>query len=331
MIIESRVVPRRWGGIALALLIGGLVVGCNRSGHRPQAAVPAPLPVVTTVLPMTLFTEAVGGSCVLVTQLLPPARGPHGFQARPADLAAVARARVLVRNGLGLEAFLDRMLKASQPADQLVIDASQGVATLGMAPASGHGHGRGHPQGTVNPHVWLDPRRAAQQVETIRAGLTRADPGCADGYRRRAAAFTSQLLHLDRQIEAELAPYRGQGFVAFHAVAPYFAQRYGLRAAVLVDLPESEPSPADLQRVARAVRSSRFRVLVREPQAGSRSFQSLAADLGLGLSVFDPLEVVSAEAPRSPSIYLEVMRRNAAELSRAFAAAMDRPGDPQAP
>jgi zinc/manganese transport system substrate-binding protein len=58
--------------------------------------------VVTTFLPITFLTRAVAGECAEVRALVPPAVGPHDFQARPGDLLALQRARVLVKNGLGV-------------------------------------------------------------------------------------------------------------------------------------------------------------------------------------------------------------------------------------
>ena len=180
------------------------------------------------------------------------------------------------------------------------------------------GHQHGHQHGAVNPHIWLDPLRAVQQVETIRDGLAKADPSCAEGYRRNAAAFIAQLRQLHKEINSQLEPYRGQTFVAFHDFAPYFAQRYGLQAAYLVDVPELNPSPADLQRVTDAVKQSQLKALLSEPQEGNRSFNALAGDLGVKVAEFDPLETASEAASRDPATYFKVMRANVAQLRQAF-------------
>jgi zinc/manganese transport system substrate-binding protein len=106
--------------------------------------------------------------------------------------------------------------------------------------------------------------------------------------------------------------------VALHDFAPYFAQRYGLRVATLVRVPEINPTPADLQRVAAEVKRNQLQALLSEPQQGTRSFTALARDLGVRVSVFDPLETASPPAARDPATYLQVMRRNVAALRRAL-------------
>jgi zinc transport system substrate-binding protein len=303
---------------ALAWGLAGLLAACASSPPSPRSQDrAASLPVVTTILPVTLFTRAVAGTCATVTPLIPPTMGPHDVQARPADLAALRQARVLVKNGLAMEGFLDKLVASAGNANLLVIDSSQGVATL-QSPEGGHADGPGHSHGTVNPHIWLDPLRAAQQVETIRDGLVKADPGCAEGYKRNAAAFLRQLQALNSEIAAQLKPYRGKTFVAFHDFAPYFAERYGLKAVFLVDVPEVNPSPADLRRVSAQVQRSQLKALLSEPQEGNRSFNALAKDLGVTISVFDPMETSSAPAARDPATYFTVMRRNVADLRQAL-------------
>ena len=197
-------------GLPLLLRLAGAVMGalflaaCGASRQNaPDAAAEKAFKVVTTFLPITLFTRAVAGDCATVTPLIPASAGPHDFQARPGDLTALRQARVLVKNGLEMEAFLDKLVASAGNSQLKVIDSSRGVATLetedhGDAHGKEHGHhddhgsAHGHEHGAVNPHIWLDPLRAVQQVETIRDGLVKADPSCADGYRRNAAAYTAQ-------------------------------------------------------------------------------------------------------------------------------------------
>ena len=66
------------------------------------------------------------------------------------------------------------------------------------------------------------------------------------------------------------------------------------------------------------VERTQLRALLTEPQEGNRSFNALARDLGVKISVFDPMETASEQASRDPGTYLSVMRRNVADLRQAF-------------
>ncbi len=308
-----------------ALLLATSLVACGAPRQADQPSETRGIEVVTTFLPITLFTRAVAGDCATVKALIPPTTGPHDFQAKPGDLAALGQARVLVKNGLEMESFLDKLVASAGNSQLAVIDSSRGIATIDSPEeeaAHGHEHGddegHGHAHGAVNPHIWLDPLRAVQQVETIRDGLVKADPSCAEGYKRNAAAYTAELRALNDELATQLKPYRGKTFIAFHDFAPYFAQRYNLKADFLVDVPELNPSPADLQRVAAEVRQTQLKALLSEPQEGQRSFNTLAKDLGIKISVFDPLETGSDQSASDPQTYFVVMRRNVADLIQAF-------------
>ena len=296
-----------------AMLLILALVSCGTPQKSDGNSDQSKLNVVATFLPITLFTEAVAGECATVTALIPPNLGPHDFQATPSDIAALSNASVLVKNGLGMEYFLDKLTASAENDSLKVIDTSRGVAVIESDEEKKDGD-----HGEVNPHIWLDPLRAVQQVENIRDGLVNADPGCTDGYTQRAAAYTEKLKGLNTTFANQLKPFRGQTFIAFHDFAPYFAERYDLKAEFVVDVPEMNPTPADLQRVSNLVEESQLKALLSEPQEGDRSFNALAEDLGVNVVTFDPLETGSEEASKQPDTYFKVMGRNVAALIKSF-------------
>ena len=305
---------RSAAGLVIVLSLGA----CSNSTESSKQ-----FNVLTTFMPISLFTKAVAGNCAEVQALIPANSGPHDFQAKPADLNALRQAKVLVKNGLGMEGFLGKLIASADNKDLLVIDSSRGITTLDSPAEEGHAeeahssHSHSN-HGEVNPHIWLDPLRAVSQVENIRDGLVKADPSCAASYRRNAATYIAKLQTLNAEISNQLNPYQGKTFVAFHDFAPYFANRYKLKADFLVDVPELNPSPADLMRVAADVKRSQLKALLSEPQEGGRSFNALAKDLGVKISVFDPMETGSVQASQNPATYFKVMRSNVADLIKAF-------------
>lgn len=293
----------------------------DQAPHRDQAPPKPPrLRVLTTVAPVTLLTRAVAGDCAAVTPLLPPGSGPHGFQSRPQDLLSLRRARLLVINGLGLETFLEPLLRSAGNPALTLIDSSRGSRVLTAAAAAGPADRRHEDHSPVNPHIWLDPQRAIHQVETIRDGLIRADPACAAGYRQRAALTIGQLRQLDAELAATLAPLAGRSFVVLHDFAPYFAERYRLKEVHLLRDPEQPPAPSDLRRVSAAVRRGGIRALLRPPQESSAAFDGLASDLGIAVAPFSSLETLSAAELDDPASYARLMRANAAAVRRALGA-----------
>ncbi len=182
---------------------------------------------------------------------------------------------------------------------------------------AGHNDHHGHDHGEFDPHVWLDPQRAAEQVNVIRDGLIAAAPDCQAEFTANAAAYTEKLTALDQEIEQDLAPFSGKTFVTYHDFANYFATRYGLGVDFLVGVPEENPSPNDVKRVLETAQNSGLKTLLTESEASAATFQAVAKDLGVGVSAFQPNEVGGPES-LEPDYYFTVMRENTANLVAAF-------------
>lgn len=301
----------------------------NSASPQAQASPRNELKVVTTTLFVTDFTKAVAGDRAEVTYLLPTNVGPHDYQAKPEDARILAEADVLVKNGLGLEEYLNDLVANANNQTLKIVDTSQGVQTISNQTVEGHKHaagedaaeaetegGGGH-KGEANPHIWLDPTRAIQQVENIREGLIAADPAGKDTYTANAAAYIDRLKALDAEFVRALKPYAGKEFVTYHDFASYFAQRYKLQAEYLVGVPEENPAPEDVKRVISAAQASDLKTLLAEPQAGEGAFSTLSKDLQVRVSTFDPIETSGSEGSQ-PDYYLTVMRQNVKNLQTAF-------------
>ncbi len=325
--LNKRVNARVMG--AISGLVGGCAIALT-SCAAPQNAVTNPevaqseeaLQVVTTFLPMTNFTLAVAGDRAEVTQLLPANVTPHDYQSKPQDVQRLAEADVLVENGLSLETFLADLIDNAGNDDLIVIDTSKEIATVELAESEHEGEAEAEHEehGEFDPHIWLDPKKAIQQVENIRDGLIAADPEGKDIYTENAAVYIAQLQTLDQQMSQALAPYAGKTFVTYHDFAHYFAQSYGLEVEHLVSVPEENASPADVQRVIEAAQASNLKTLLSEPQQQGNPFAALAKDLDVQVSIFDPLETSGPEG-RSPNYYLITMGQNLDNLQAAFAQA----------
>jgi zinc/manganese transport system substrate-binding protein len=318
---------------ALMASLGSCALTSSRSQSQSDstaasetATSPAPLKIVATTIPLTNFAKAVAGDRAEVTYLLPTNTAPHDFQARPNDVRTVAEATVLVQNGLELENYLDNLVSNAGNPDLKIIDTSEGIQPF--ARQAEHTEpdqtetdqaetDQTHEHGEFDPHVWLDPKRASQQVENIRDGLIAADPDGKELYTANAAAYIEQLKALDREIAEALKPYVGQEFITYHDFAFYFAQSYGLKAKHLVGMPEENPSPEDVKRVLETVQTRNLKVLLTEPQAGDGQFAALANDLDVQVSGFDPMETSGAEG-LEPNYYLKTMQQNVENLKAAF-------------
>ena len=271
--------------------------------------------IVTTFLPVHLFTKAVVGNTGEVDILISPGMEVHDYQATPDDAKLLSEADVLVENGLGIEEFLSGLIANAGNSNLQQITASEGIEVIegeyDEHEGEEHEHGHHHEEG--NPHVWLDPVLAQQQVATIRDGLIEIDPNNADSYRSNADAYIQQLQELDSEFKQRLAPVQGCNFITFHDAFPYLAQRYGLQQEAIVEIPEDSITPQDIQRVQQTAEQYQVKALLTEPGIEDNRIQQISGDLNLPLEAIDPLE--SGET--DPQYYFQAMRGNLEALERA--------------
>ncbi|MGJ5633604.1 metal ABC transporter substrate-binding protein [Nostoc sp. CALU 1950] len=297
------------------------------SEQSPQAQEAASTPtaqsgktkVVATFLPIYLFTKAVAGNVADVEILVPPGTEVHEYQATPQNVKAIATANVLVKNGLGLEEFLENTIKNAENKKLTEIDASKGIKPLNeISPVvktakeeKDHDHNHSHAQG--NPHVWLDPVLAKQQVTNIRNGLIAADPANKAIYETNAAAYIKELEILNSEFQQTLQKNPSCTFITFHDAFPYLAQRYKLKQVAVVQIPEDQLSPTDVQSAVNAVKKYKVKALFSEPGVDNKLLTSLSQDLNLTLQTLDSLETGETD----PQHYFKAMKANLQTLETA--------------
>jgi zinc transport system substrate-binding protein len=321
---RSRIIAS-WSSVIFISAITITLGSCS----NPPATTPVSkqLQIMTTFIPITDFTKAVAGDRAQVTQLLPTNVEPHDYQAKPGDAQKLAKADVLVQNGLGIEGYLTELVKNTGNAKLKVIDSSQGIQPIATETIEGKQPKAGKNRPQYNPHIWLDPKRVIRQVENIREGLIAADPAGKEIYTNNATAYIKKLRELDRETSRMLQPFAGKTFVAFHDFAPYFAQSYNLKANFLVDVPEDNPSPADVKRIVDTVKATNLKTLLAEPNGGKEAFAALAKDLDVRVSTFDTMETGSPEAVQ-PDHYITTMQQNVKTLVTAFTGQSERSQPP---
>jgi zinc transport system substrate-binding protein len=267
--------------------------------------------IVTTFLPIHLFTKAVVGDTGQVDILISPGTEVHDYQATPKDIKTLTQADVLVENGLGIEEFLESLVANAGNSQLQQINSSEGIKVIKSEEHSEHEEEHEHERG--NPHVWLDPVLAQQQVGNIRDRLIAINPDNADNYRTNGSAYIQQLKQLDSEFKQRLTPLKGCNFITFHDAFPYLAQRYGLKQEAIVEIPEDSITPQDIQRVQQAAEQYQVKALLTEPGIEDKRIQQISSDLNLPLAEINPLE--SGET--DPQYYFQVMRGNLEALERA--------------
>ena len=276
--------------------------------------------VVATTAPLAAFTKAVGGDLVEVTVLVPRGANPHTFEPTPSKLAEVAKADLYIKNGAGLEIWMEKIIRANRR--MLVVDSSSGIDLLkgdhhhddaGGDVEAEHHHGPSrqdlHPSIlTADPHIWLSAKNGAIMAENICRGLVEVDPENGDVYRENLAAFKRELEDLDLELASAFSGADGGKFIVLHPAWGYLARDYGLvQVAILED--DKEPGPRQLRSIVDLARKEGVGTVYVDPGFNPKSGEIIASEIGGRVVALDPL----AED------YFDNMRQVAREISSGIA------------
>jgi zinc/manganese transport system substrate-binding protein/manganese/iron transport system substrate-binding protein len=241
----------------------------------------------------------VGGDRVQVSALVPNGTDVHTYEPPPAQIAKLSQAKLVVMNGLDLEAGLEKVIRENVSSSATVLELAAGLPTL-----------------EDNPHLWLDAQIAMTYVERIRDALASVDPAGADVYRANAEHYLGELRTLDQEVTAavESIPPERRKLATFHDAYPYLARRYGLEiVGFVVEGGGKEPSAQEVANLAKAIRDEKVPAVFKEPQFSARILELAADDAGV-----EVCSLYSDALDDKVGTYVELMRFNADELARCL-------------
>ena len=242
-----------------------------RAAIGPSAD-PDALRVTATTTVLADIVKSVGGTRTSVQSIVPPGVGPEDYEPRPADARAIADAQLLVSNGVGLEAFLDRLIRSAGGDDAPRLVLGDGIPAIEV-------------DGEPNPHFWLDPTIVRDDwLPKIVNALSAAAPADRATFEANAAAYAKELTALDAELAAQVAtiPPANRKLVTFHDAFPYFARHFGfeLVGVVLANVGQ-EPTAADLANLVDRVRAANVPAVFSEAQFNPKLAQTLADEAGV--------------------------------------------------
>ncbi|MER1966794.1 zinc ABC transporter substrate-binding protein [Castellaniella sp. GW247-6E4] len=330
--------PRASGerGRALrAWLVAALLAfGAGLPGAHAQGA-PEPIRVVATFSILADMVREVGGDRIALQTIVGPNGDAHAFEPAPRDARALGQARLLVRNGLGFEGWLPRLLEASG-FKGLDVVASEGVRPRilngeeqareagehgghGAGGRGGAGHG-GHEGvdhvGDIDPHAWQDLSNGVIYVRNIARGLAAADPAHADEYRLRAQAYAARLREEDRAWRASLAaiPPAHRVMMSSHDAFGYLGRAYGIELISVLGLSsEAEPAAGTIARLVDRIRARGIHAVFLEKAVNPTLMQRIVQETGARIG--GTLYSDTLDAPGTPAgTYLGMFRWNAQHI-----------------
>ena len=286
-------------------LLAALLSPLAWAEHRPT--------VVVSFSILEDFATRVAGEHAHVRSLTPRGAEVHEYELRPADFRALERADLVLYNGLNLELWMGQVRTVVGRGVPVVAVAEQ--ATIDTLPIIG-----GELGGEPDPHVWMDPRRAAEMLEVIYRQLAELLPDQADALRANADAYRVELDALYREMAEAFAriPEDRRVLISSEAAFVYFAEGFDFfHDAIWGNNAEVEGSPRQIMRITNLIRERRPPALFWESTVSSRQVEGISADTGV--PVRGPLYVDSLGAADGPAAsYVGMMRENLRMLKEAL-------------
>lgn len=299
---------------ALALALCALLPACN---HPDPTTAPAKPTVVCTIFSYYDALRSIAGDKVSAIILLQPGNSPHEFQASIKDRQTVDDAQLIIKNGLGIDDWVDRLGSTSHAKILDIGKDAQVLKTeeISLEDPSATAPAEKPANGALNPHIWLDPAIQITAAERIRDALIDLDPADKSTFEANTKTYTDAIRQLDADFKTATATFPHKDFVGFHSAYDYLARRYGLhQVASIEEVPEAGLSPAQIARVIAIIKDKHVTVVFTEDAFPQKAADNIIADTGVQKGILQPLETYND----LNDTYVSLMRKNLDALQKTL-------------
>ena len=292
----------------------------------------ADVKVVASIKPVHSLVLAVMEGVGEPNLLVKGAGSPHTYALKPSQAQQLQDADLVFWMSHDLEAFLENSIESiATNAKSVPLMEAHGLTKLMFREGGAfdshdhddhddHDEHEGHDEHDehkhddhgYDPHVWLDPVNAKAMVHEIEEALVEVDPSNAAAYEANAEALMARLDDLVTEIDAELEPVKGRGYVVFHDAYQYFEARFGVSAVGSITVsPEVLPGAERVANLQDKVRDLGATCVFSEPQFEPKLVATVTENTNAGTGVLDPL---GASIKDGPDLYFTLIRNMAKSL-----------------
>lgn len=254
--------------------------------------------------------QEIGQDKVDVKTLVGPNQDSHIYEPRPQDGKELAKADLVIVNGLGFEGWLDRLIEASGYKGNVLI------ATTGITPLTQISRGATF----TDPHAWHSLKNAAVYVDNIVRGLSLLLPKEASFFQARGKAYKNALLDLEIDILKRLKPIASESrkVLTSHAAFGYLGREFGITFYSPIGMnTDAEPSAKAIANLIYKCQKEKIQAVFIENIANSRLIEQIAEQAGIkvgGILYSDALSLPGTEA----DTYLKMVQFNLMSLIKAM-------------
>jgi zinc/manganese transport system substrate-binding protein len=198
--------------LLLALVAALAVAGCG--GSADGAGSDGKISAVGAENQYADVIEQIGGKYVEVSAVeSDPNTDPHSFEASVSVAQQVARADVVVQNGLGYDSFMEKIESASASDSRDVIDVQE---LLGL------------PDSTANPHLWYKPETMPAVARQLVTDFSELQPEHSAYFEANLKRFEASLRPWLRALREFPTKFPGAAVATTEPVADYLLEAAGI-------------------------------------------------------------------------------------------------------
>ena len=250
------------------------------------------LQVVTSFSILADMTHQVGGDHIQITNMVGPDADAHTYEPTPDDAKALLKAKLIIKNGLGFEPWLDRLVTSTETQATLI------SASHGVIPRALDEDGETIP----DPHAWHNLANAELYISNITKALIAADPTNKNDYERNSQAYLKQIYALLAEAKAKLGslPPGNRKIVTSHDAFGYLGQAYGIDFMAPQGLStEREPSAAEVAALITQIRQAKVKAVFMENIKDARLLKQIADESGAHIGGTLYSDALAATGPAS--------------------------------
>ncbi|GAB5055168.1 MULTISPECIES: zinc ABC transporter substrate-binding protein [Pediococcus] len=230
------------------LVLGGCAPSKNKSNK---------LHIVTSLNFYGETAKAVVGKYGTVDEIINgPNVDPHDFEPTTNTAKSVAKADVIVYNGLGYDSWMQRLIESDSESGATKINVGGTVMGKKL---------------TDNPHVWYNHQTMPKLAQKLAKVFAKKDPKHRKQFEKNAARYIKSLNRIDKQI-AQLKKNRLKSRVdVSEPVFDYALAKLGYKVnnshfALAVEN-GSDPTTQDIRQMQNDIKKHKIAFFVNNPQA----------------------------------------------------------------
>lgn len=235
--------------------------------------------VLVSVAPYKYFVELIAGNAVVVDVMVPAGASSHTYEPTPKQMVAAGKADVWFFLGESFEDKAREALKNHNP-QMVFVDLRKNVDLIKSHHCARH-------SGCEDLHIWLSPKQAKIQAQTIAAALVSIYPDYKDLFNSNLSVFLQELTDLDQQIGLILQKMPNRTVMVGHPAYAYMAREYNF-TQLSVEMEGRDPSPQQLTNILNEARSAKIKKIFTQPQYSNKGAKLIADEIGAQIVTLDP-------------------------------------------